>query len=256
MGNFSVIDVFNGLAAGDAITDGLWTGSNTDIVFGTDPISGAPAMVGGGPQNGGDNSASFDLGSLAIPDGGAGSTNVGTLFFQFSLEDADESGALEGLDIALGLSDTPLGNSFSDQGGYFINNAANLQARNEGGAPNQPTVGTGVVDTLYSVWMVFSDAPGASDTYDVYIEGGAFLTQTLIADDFGMRNDAADGESIDTLHLFNFNDSPDNIYYSNLFIDNTGENLTNPVPEPSAYAAIFGAIALAAGIIRRRLCRG
>jgi len=117
---------------------------------------------------------------------------------------------------------------------------------NDGGAWED--LGTLSKDTWYSAWMVIDSA---QDEMEVYIEGGAFLNQTQLGEPFesvdpiDFRN--ADGAAGISRFFMAGNlahsDSGDSVLIDDIFLDTSGENLANPVPEP-ATLALLGVTAL------------
>ncbi len=114
-----------------------------------------------------------------IPD-----NSYGTLFFRFLVNDQDHN-------INFGLTDlaNPSGSgNFADfemQMRSFRKNGK-LQARSAGAFVDGANISTG---TWYSVWSQIHNAPGAAgDTWNLYIQGGAFSAPTLIRSDIAFRN--------------------------------------------------------------------
>jgi hypothetical protein len=92
------------------------------------------------------------------------------------------------------------------------------------------------VGTWYSMWVVIDQT---TDTYDVYLRGGAYAVQTLIRSDVGFRNATST-----TLNGFAGQGTYNATYtvtsdLDDIHLDPSGVNLTDPVspppPTPKAY---------------------
>ncbi|MEM6822092.1 MAG: PEP-CTERM sorting domain-containing protein [Verrucomicrobiota bacterium] len=94
-------------------------------------------------------------------------------------------------------------------------------------------------DEWYSVWIV---ANTATDSWESYIQGGAFTSQTQlsIASDSNFAFRSGNG-SIDMRNFFlisNSGNAGDTVYLDDVYFDANSQNLANPIPEPSSYALI------------------
>ena len=109
-------------------------------------------------------------------------------------------------------------------------------------------------DTLYNAWVVTNTT---SDTYSLYMSTGTDAAvgmervgQSTIASE---AFQSAQTGSLDRIYLRNSSgNSTGGSYFDNIYFDASGSNLANPVPEPSAYGLIAGALALSWVMIRRR----
>jgi len=109
--------------------------------------------------------------------------------------------------------------------------------------------------TWYSFWYVVHNVVNGvdNDTWDVYVQGGAYATQTQLADGF-LFNTASGGDvEADSLRTFEMITDWGDMYFDDIYVDTAGENLSNPtsaIPEPATLAllALGGAVSL----IRRR----
>jgi len=117
------------------------------------------------------------------------------------------------------------------------------------GIPSSSNLGDFAEDTWYNAWLVLNND---AETFDVYAEGGAFATQTLLGSDFGFRDQAAAGDDKDTFpSLLSFyvrtTSGSGTLYLDDIYVT-AGESLSNPIPEPSTLmlALVLGL----AGIIR------
>lgn len=88
------------------------------------------------------------------------------------------------------------------------------------------------VGTWYSMWVVIDQT---TDTYDVYLRGGAYAVQTLIRSDIGFRNPTStplNGFAGQATYNATYTVSSD---LDDIHLDPSGINLTEPVsPEPPA----------------------
>ena len=88
------------------------------------------------------------------------------------------------------------------------------------------------VGTWYSMWVVIDQT---TDTYDVYLRGGAYAVQTLIRSDIGFRNPTTtplNGFAGQATYNATYTVSSD---LDDIHLDPSGVNLTEPVsPEPPA----------------------
>ncbi len=236
---FIPLETFDSLAVGSALSEvGGWNGNatgNTEITIQQDPVTGSNAMYVPAQGN---LRMNFDLGSYAVAD-----QSVATLFYSFSRT----GGALDqGVGFAAGPVAAP-----ADQGAYTIHKGPTLTARNGGG---DASASSGFeVGTSYNVWLVLNNQAGTADTYDVWVQGGAgaYATQSQLYSNLNVRTGSADAYEVLFLHAF-LNNSGGELYLDNFHIDLTGENLS-AIPEPGTYAAIFGLLALAGVMVRRRL---
>jgi hypothetical protein len=105
-------------------------------------------------------------------------------------------------------------------------------------------------NTWYSLWLV---ANNTTDTFRVFIQGGSYATQTELtgADEFGFKNGTTD--PLQTFLVIANSSNVNAVYFDNLYIDTTGENLSNPIPEPATATTVLGIAALAALGRRRRV---
>lgn len=106
--------------------------------------------------------------------------------------------------------------------------------------------------TWYSFWQVIHNVEntGDCDTWDVYVQGGAYTTRTQLGSDYLFKaGDVVDNSLRTFLLISDWGDC----YFDDIYVDTTGENLSDPtsaIPEPTTLAllALGGAISL----IRRR----
>jgi hypothetical protein len=128
--------------------------------------------------------------------------------------------------------------------------------------------GTFAIDTWYNVWMIVNNS---ADTYELYIDQGNFgspvLALTHIQDPastpgggdftFLFRNSTAalQGNPLTSVFLAMGNATvTGSLFVDDLYIDSSGQNLSNPtaVPEPSSAVAVVGGAACLLGLTSRR----
>jgi hypothetical protein len=220
-----------------------WT--NADVI-GSVAASSAPAgsvgAVGLWDPTGSEKERR-DLGGNSIADGSSG-----TLFIRTLWTDTTDK------DVTFGFSvdDNP---DFSDFNGYAeIDGTASpvdLLVRNGGGFTDSADL---VQNTWYNLWFVFDNGDTSNsetETYDVYLTTGTASATAAdrIADDFAYRGGA--GGAIDTFTLREGNSGGrGDAYFDELWIDTTGVNLNNPIPEPASVALLAAGGLLMTG--RRR----
>jgi hypothetical protein len=179
--------------------------------------------------------------------------NVGTLFFRFYVP----QGATP--DLSIGLSGIVEPREGTDIASTFRINGAGLEAY-DGSAFK--SIGSVSTDTWYNVWMVVNNPAGSSsDKFEVYIEGGAYATQTKLAaagpdDEFAFRPRATAPTNPADLVSFviranNAHVSDDSTLFDDIYIDSSSANLVNPIPEPTSLALL--AMGGAALVRRRRV---
>ena len=112
-----------------------------------------------------------------------------------------------------------------------------------------------VTDQWYDVWVVVHNLdnnidPNNNDTFDLYIQGGAFTTQTQLANNVHYFRSAAENGPL--LSFMAVVDSNQVVYIDDLYVDTSGQNL-EPVPEPVTLALLgLGGAVLAVWRRRRR----
>jgi hypothetical protein len=208
------------------------------------------------------------LGALTIPNASTAATvyynfkmaaaNTGNNF-NFIVTDvttpADTAGSSE-VQLNYDAGQAPAGGSTT----FRARSAGNFLFVSTGG-----TVATQVVpkaNTLYNVWFVVNNS---TDKYNVYLQSDgdpllATPTKLLATDgtggDFTFRNSGGGAQPNDLITV-NFGNGATGIAnavnFDDVHVDLSGQNLTNPVPEPAA----IGTLALGAlGLLARRRCCG
>lgn len=176
----------------------------------------------------------------AMPTIADGST--GTVFFRVYTEDVAGN-----FDFVVGSSDvaTP-GAGFGDFDGYGRLADGFVDVRN---TPSFSQVGPASAATWYNVWMVQNNTTaGTDDTTDLYYNtsgdasggGSTFFIGGVF------RNEATALVSL----LARNNENGGNAYIDDIYIDTSGQNLINPVPEPGT--ALLGGLGALCLLRRRR----
>jgi len=90
-------------------------------------------------------------------------------------------------------------------------------------------------DTWYDVWYVVDNHLGDFPTYEAYVQGGAFTTQTLVSHSSGsdtefiVRHASQTDDLVNIYVRGNGSAANDHAYYDDIFFDPAGMNLTVPV---------------------------
>lgn len=256
---FQTVDTFEAYTTGQSITGSAatgtvtgngWTVTNhaaTDYVIASDPAGGSNKVLHANTYQ---SSTAYRGTGTTIAD----NTN-GTVFFRFRRSTTDG-------DLAIGVSQDSVPSDFSDLAGYALlgaDSASNptvanpLRIRDSGTSRITNAL---AADTWYSVWFVLNNT---TNTYQAYLQGGAFESQTQLfgynttsgfydVGTFGFRNTAAG--AINAFEIAGGGGGAgSSVYIDDLYIDSAGTNLTNPVPEPASLALV-GMVAF--GLTRRR----
>ncbi len=232
--SFVLIDDFESYADGvnGTTTTPAWNqgfpagGSNSaTTVVGADTGSGQALHYAHGGSGGQINYSS--VGTIAAE----GST--GTIFFQSYLD-------ATGSDTLFAFGRSGLG-AYGDLATLVRVPSDLIVEVHNGGYANTST--TIAADTLYNFWVVIDNSANTSSLY--YSAGGPGETPTLIQSGFVFRNTTSG--DINTFYLGTNSGSVG--FLDNIYVDSTGANLTNPVPEPSI--ALLGGLGVL-GLIRRR----
>ena len=227
---FVLIDDFEDYAVdSDLDGQGNWTASYTTVV--DDPFLPGNNVVR--VQRGGwaDRGARVDLGPLAIPADG-----VGTIFFRATRESTSR--------FSIGMADHPFPVSGDGSEG-----ALNIRFRGDDGYHGSSTVsytnasmGT---DEWVSYWMVVDNA---NDTWQMYQLGNDVTEQTLLEggsiSDFSFYDATTDPLTHFGGIVNQWGANPNLFYLDDIYIDNTGLNLSNPtvppvpIPEPAGLSLL------------------
>jgi hypothetical protein len=245
---FIKIDDFESYALGEingqSDGSGTWTAGSTDhVVLESGTANQALDSLGNDTSN-----AYNDDPNLVIADG-----STGTLFFRIKRGGDDVIGH-----VVYGLSDVAAPGAWGDyEAGLGDRSAGNgfvggsLDVRDAGAYRTLSEIGA---NEWINLWMVIDNG---ADTVQVYAQSETtFPTQVLLDDDagtttFAFRNGTADPLITFLMRTSTDHDSP--YLLDDIFVDGSGVNLANPIPEPSSLVLLtlaFAGLALAA--LRRR----
>jgi hypothetical protein len=234
---FVLVDDFDGYTAGSVSGQGSWTGTDGTVVE-LPSASGNNVLALTG-------SAASKYARTTVPQ--IANNTTGTLFYQIRLD----SEGIGNLNHSHGLSDTTSSSSFGDYEAQLISIGSSLNVRDGASATAEVQVNALAADTWYNIWLV---ANNSNDTFKFFIQGGDFATPTEFAggvsDPFNFRN----GTSGALTHFFLIygNSAGGTLYVDNIHIDTTGENISNPIPEPATAATVLTMAALGATLRGRR----
>ena len=181
---------------------------------------------------------------------------TGTLFFRIRLAPQRQNygvGWSDGGSQITGASTTaPSSNNFNNFEALINSDGSTDTVRARNGTGWTTPVAS-ADDVWYNVWFVAKNNTGrnANDTYDAYIQGGAFATQTSLGTSLQFRaNTATDELGGDPLDYFLMRQggavtaggTAGAFYVDDIYVDTAGQNLINPVPEPSFAVLLLGSI--------------
>jgi hypothetical protein len=247
-GAFTLVENFDSLAPGALNGQNGWT-------------AGTLWSVAAAPTGGSGNAAAglFSTTTTAgaykflgapIPNASASAT----LFFRIRRDGA--------VNTSSGLSDDPAGALFGAFEAQLNSQSQdNFNAR-DAGVFDSLGAGSFANMTWYNVWMVVNNS---ADTYQLWIDPGSFGSPgsalSHVADpngvagdfDFSFRNGAAANPLNGVLFAIGSDANSNGTFYvDDIYVDTAGQNLVNPVPEPSALVLLGGG---AAALGLRRRCR-
>lgn len=232
------VDNFESASVGALGGQAGWTttGENATYEVAADPSNPAnQALKATGTSSGSDpeGNAYVSLGSNTIADG-----TTGTLFFRM------RNGA-DG-DFVFGSSDVAVPAGWSDYEGYMVLAGENIRLRDGGSFTN---VGTYSGDEWYNVWLVLDHA---ADTADLYASQGTDPAVLLgAAGAFRTSGNTVHDDLISlNVRMGNAQGNGATGYLDDIYVDTSGVNLANPIPEPATMALV--AILLAHGAVSRR----
>lgn len=229
------LDTFDSYATGTLAGQGGWTLStgsgNTSTV--EDQSGNKVAAMTSGTAN---QTLYRSLGGNAI----ANNTTT-TLFFRFQSTLAQPNFNIGLLDIAAPANGTfNINQSQFRVAGDTAANANNLYTRDFTGFVD---IGDFQITTWYNLWMVVNNT---TDRTTFYTSTGT-ADGTLLGDPAGYTFRVASSNPISTLQVISSN--PTAVFLDDFYVDNSGQNIVNPIPEP-AVSGLAGLASLA--LIRRR----
>ena len=230
---FSLIEDFNALALGPINGQHGWTGTGTaDGRVMMDPI-GSGTLVLGVTNTAG--CVYHGLAGLSISN-----QNTGTLFFRLLWPGTPTHSYV-------GLSDVTApanGSNTTDYETYVgVNDPAASDVLSVRDAAKYTPLTTLQSNTWYNIWIV---PRNSNDLFAVYIQGGSFTTQTLLADStnqtwFTFRGTSGDGFNTNTapystnnLITFAVKSGSSHVgpyYVDDIYVDPTNQNLSTPLTD-------------------------
>ncbi len=240
---FVLVDDFDSYTDGAALgSQGGWMSADADNTVGVDPTDGSNNVLSTDTTNTGGDSNIFNTVSLPL-----GST--GTLFGRFYIAGGTSN-------VSFGLSDETSPSGFGSFEAQNVVTGGKLRGRDGGGFADL-TNGSNEADDIgvwYNFWMVMDNAdPG--QTLQTYIQSDGdsdFATQLAVSDpsppqDF--RDQVPDTGDLVTLFLrVDVSQNQNGVLFDDFYFDDAGENLVNPIPEPSTL--VLGLVLGLAGIVR------
>jgi len=261
---FTLIDNFNAYTVGSAISgQGDWTaeaGNNpTAAGVAADPLNPANTVLAIGA--GGYTSGRLGHRETINTDPAVQINNgtTATLFFRMAWDTKSVDLSIGMTDVANPISDT-IFNSFtqfrSQLSASFTPGFDNLSVIDING---RQTLTTDVSPlSWYNIWMVINNT---TDTTQIYIQGNEFASQTLLTSQgnssFTFRNGTTTNNLVTLFiatgrNLANFPPNPQEnigpVYFDDIYVDQSGQNLVNPVPEPGGMLLAMIAAAMAVGM--------
>ena len=232
-----LVDDYESYALGaNILNTNDYVGGNNGTEIIADADGGDQALLVDGDPGTGPNLAKFN--AISVEDG-----STGTLFFQMRFDVTAEPNFV----FSVGTGDDFFPNTlaFKVRG----NPATGLELQAADGTP----ISTIDPSVTYDVYAVINNDAGAGDNLDLYLQSDAdpdFAALTQVGAAQAFTKDFGGQPGTDTMNAFVFSSfaepgaTIDNVYY-----DDAGVNLTNPIPEPAAAAAALG---LAVPALRRR----
>lgn len=159
----------------------------------------------------------------------------GTVFLRFAV-DSSEAPLVASLAVTPVAAPTTHGDTVASMN---PNQAGDILVRNGGGFDTVVSPRENL--TWYKAWYLLNSA---TDTYDVYLQGGAMAAPTLVADDFAFRADTTE-TGLETLWFWT-NSGPNGDQDGTIYVDDvytaTGLSLADPLvgsQEPASHLGIL-----------------
>ncbi len=241
---FTLVDTFDSYALNSDIGDATnWTASNASgkAIVVADPAGGTNQVLSVTGGIGNTVGAKNSLATVSIAEG-----DTGTLYFRLRGTDAAvDYGHSFGL-LRTGAGTPDDFDVFGAQA--FVNRENGDEIANGdiaiGGRTGGTNTGFGTLkpEIWYDMWIV---ANTSSDTNTLYVQGGAFTSQTNLGS-FGYRSGTPTGNGLSEFGVIAGSNGETGLLFDNIAIDQTAQNLNVPIPEPSAaLLGLVGCILLA-----------
>jgi YVTN family beta-propeller protein len=206
----ALLDDFESHTLSEPITHAAhWVGASSLTVV-VDP-EGNSGKVGSTVGANGPYLLAAALNDLAIEEG-----SIATLHFRIRASSL-------GPDFHLGLSEAVDDQNFNDY--YYQMGFKNGTIVARDGGATERIVGQYETDTWYKIWLV---ANTGFNQFDLYIEGGNFVKQTLIADNFKQRKTGNTDINAFRILTSGSQSSADTIWLDDIYISPKLENLADP----------------------------
>jgi hypothetical protein len=251
---FVLIDDFESLSIGALNQAGSgWTSSNSAFTVAVDPADALNQVASFGSTTAQSNAFK----SMLLPDGA-----VGTLFFRLR-RSATWNMSVGASDLTPGLGgvfndyESQLNFNRSDGNNYTRFN----DASNAGGAfvniDSDPAAGQQfdvLVNLWYNFWIVIDSSTNTSTAW-VSADGALTPDFQLVGETSGLasfrfRNGTTNNNALINFLVMTSGTHTGPAYLDDIYFDSTGQNLNNPIPEPSSALALLGGAAML--LIRRR----
>lgn len=188
------------------------------------------------------------------PGSGFGATTADdgfqTLFFRFQVSTTAPNDSNPNNKAGFGIgAATDSGNPFNPKAGFDIDGNGQIFNSN-----SSTTVGTALDPNVwYNAWFAVDHrGTQAGSTAELWVQSDSdanYATQTLVGSTFYNNIGAS---AYDIIYFNSENISGPAFAVDDIFYDNTGKNLVNPIPEPSSAVLISGLVAGAMLLRRRR----
>ncbi len=229
---FSLIDNMEGANG--------WSGDGT---LTADP-AGSGNQVFSVANTGSTTTSHLSLGS------GIASGTTGTLFFRVRAAGNTAAGTF---DWVFGSTSVASPSEWSDFNGYgaMNNSASNGDAANPMAVRDGTSFdffGPASADTWYNVWLVLNNDTEQTTMYFNTGLGTPATDPSTLSSSGAFRNTGSD--PLINLFVRNNGGAGSIGYLDDVYLDTTGANLTNPIPEPSS--SLLAGLLFGLGVLRRR----